>query len=114
MKTKTANLTVQALGLLIIIYILTPSATNATLTTFTDKNEFLTTTGATSATGPLPNLSPTTVSTLTIGSVTITTLSGALWFGAEGVSETDWTLRLEGLAKWQRPRPAAASRIRLR
>jgi hypothetical protein len=72
------------------------SASAGIITTYFDKSAFLSATGATSATGLLPNLSPTTVSSLTVGSVTISTLSGALWFGALGVTETDWTTRLPG------------------
>ncbi len=64
----------------------------ATLTVYTDKPTFLSSTGATSATGPLPSL-VSSVSSLTVGTISF---SGSLWFGAEFVSEVDWTTRLPG------------------
>ncbi len=65
---------------------------NASITTYFDKGQFLSVTGATSATGPLPSLPPT-ISPVIVGDVTFTTLSGAMFFGFSGV---DWTPLLPG------------------
>ena len=72
-------------------------------TTYTDKTTFLTDTGATSATGPLPNLGVIPgggAASQTVGSATftITPPSSTLIFGTLGqvVTNNDWTLRLPG------------------
>ena len=72
---------------------LSPSAEAVTI--YSDKTTFLTDTGATSATGPLPSLVSPTSGPVTVGSITFTAPTG-MWFGAEFVSEQDWTTRLPG------------------
>lgn len=76
---------------------------NAAIVTFSDKAAFLAATGATSATGPLPDLGST--ATVTVGSVTfsITPPSSALFIGAgsptppcNDVIGCDWTTLLPG------------------
>jgi PEP-CTERM motif len=59
----------------------------AALITYSNKASFLADTGATSATGALPSLSG--VTSTTVGSVTFTTLSGALFF-------LEWSTLLPG------------------
>ena len=73
---------------------------SAAITVFNDKTTFLTTTGATSATGPLPNLGKIAgdaAASQTVGTVTftITPPSSELFIGAAGVGGvpgSDWTL----------------------
>lgn len=79
------------LGVLLTSLIAIGSA-RAALVVYSDKASFLGTTSATSATGPLPSL-PSSVNELTVGTVTF---QGSMWFGAEFVSEVDWTTRLPG------------------
>lgn len=67
---------------------------NATIVTFNDQSAFLSATGATSATGTIPDLGKITGGTQTLGDVTISLGSGAtqLFIGATGTSVApDWT-----------------------
>lgn len=80
-------------------------AANAAFVTFDDKASFLAATGATSATGPLPNLGripPGDVTaSQTVGDVTFTisSPSTALFFGRAGLSApAEWTTLLPGQA----------------
>jgi hypothetical protein len=66
-----------------------------TVVTFGDKAAFLSSTGATSATGPLPSIQFTQFAPTTVGSVTFFSTNG-LFFGAEFESEVDWTTLLPG------------------
>jgi hypothetical protein len=68
----------------------------ATVTVFDNKSVFLSRTGASSATGPIPPLGFVSNTPTTVGSVTFTGPNGGLWFGAVGVSEVDWTTLLPG------------------
>jgi hypothetical protein len=96
MKIQPYPTAIPLLGLMATLYVLLPAAAqSATLTTFTDKASFLASTCSTSATGPLPNLVPTS-GPVTLGSATFTSLSGAMFFGALFFPETDWTTRLDG------------------
>jgi len=63
----------------------------ATLVTYSDKATFLADTGATSATGALPNLGNVGLAATTIGDLTIQSASGSMFVGL-----TDWTTRLPG------------------
>lgn len=75
------------LTVLIIFYVARVSA-NATTITFSDKSQFLASTGSTSATGPLPSLS-FVENGQTIGSVIFSAASTyGLWIGGN----LDWTL----------------------
>jgi len=70
-----------------------------TIFTFSDKTIFLAATGATSATGPLPNLGQIpggAAATQTVGNVTfsLSPPSSALFIGTGGAA--DWTVRLPG------------------
>ncbi len=79
-------------GLLFSFSLAQPLAA-AALQTFTDKAAFLAATGATSATGPLPDLGYIPSSTVTLGSITITTTgTGAFYVGALDVPGVapDW------------------------
>ena len=64
----------------------------ADLITYDSQSDFLTDTGATSATGALPNLGLVGTGPITVGSVTIQSASGNLYVGGS----TDWTTRLSG------------------
>jgi len=83
----------------IVFLVAASSEANATLLTFSDRTTFLTATGATSATGPLPNLGFVPGSQ-TVGSVTfsITPPSSALFIGGlgTGIPGGDWTTLLPG------------------
>jgi len=65
----------------------------ATMITYSNKASFLAATGATSATGSLPNLGNVGASQV-VGSVTFNTLSGDLFFGTGGASQ--WSTVLPG------------------
>lgn len=65
----------------------------ALLITYSDKTTFLNDTGATSATGPLPNLGGVGL-TQTVGTVTFDSLSGGLFFGTG--AGTQWSSLLPG------------------
>ena len=64
----------------------------ATTITFSDKAAFLAATGATSATGALPNLGNVGAS-VTLGDITFSQAppGGTLWVGSSGTSYADWT-----------------------
>ncbi|HYL65701.1 MAG TPA: hypothetical protein VEU72_00955 [Nitrosopumilaceae archaeon] len=82
----------------------TPAFANPTISTFNDKTTFLTATGATPATGPLPDLGRIpggAAASQTVGSATfsIAAPSSELFIGTSGVggiTNNDWTLRLPG------------------
>lgn len=68
---------------------------------FTDKTSFLAQSGATDASGALPDIGLVNSSSLTAGSVTLTLGAGATQLysgtgGSAGVVNSDWTLRLPG------------------
>lgn len=73
---------------------------DASIITFTDKAAFLASTGATSATGDLPNLGAIPGGVVTVGSITFSTVglgSGTLFVGGLGTGCCDpWTTRLPG------------------
>jgi hypothetical protein len=80
------------------VFVALATASEAALLTFTDKTTFLTATGATSATGPLPDIGAAAPGT-TVGSVSFTTLSGTLYIGTGGSFPgivTDWSATLPG------------------
>ena len=87
-----------ALGLAVTLVglVLALPASGTAILTFFDKTTFLSSTGAANATGPLPSLSFVGATPVTVGSVTFFAASGGLWFGAEFVSEMDWTTLLPG------------------
>jgi uncharacterized protein YaiE (UPF0345 family) len=70
----------------------TPS--EAVLINYASKAAFLADTGATSATGALPNAGGVGFGPFTVGSVTFTSLSGGLVFGAGGGAE--WSTLIPG------------------
>jgi len=82
------------LAVLFLTFTLAPSMAAATLQTFTDKAAFLAATGATSATGPLPDLGLIPSGEVTLGSITVfaSDATGAFYVGASGVPtvEPDW------------------------
>lgn len=79
------------LAVLIIMQVVSTSV-NATIITFDNKSHFLASTGSTSATGPLPNLS-FVGNGYTIGSATFSAPSAnGLWIGGD----PDWTKILPG------------------
>ena len=89
------------------VLLLIPAGTqnvNALITTFDDKPTFLATTGATSATGPLPDLGLIpggggAVQTVGQATFSITPPSSQLYIGTAGqvgIVNNDWTLRLAG------------------
>src|SRR3972149_4196833 len=94
-KTKKHKITVLTFliatvlisGIFTISY---PQFANAAIQTFNDKTTFLTTTGATSATGPLPNLGVIggPGATVTVGTATFGTVSPTFTFfiGTSGES----------------------------
>src|SRR5215831_19441968 len=88
--------TVGALAILVVTALALlgwSSHTNAAIVTFTDKAAFLAATGATSATGPLPNLGGT-IGTATVARITFSTPSGSgLNIGTRNntVPGGDWT-----------------------
>ncbi len=76
---------------------LAPTAHADDLQVFTDQAAFLAATGATNATGPLPDLG--LVSSATVGSITFSVAPGGdyLAIGASGTpAEPDWTALLDG------------------
>jgi len=93
-----------AFSVLLLIPIGAQNAFAATISTFDDKTAFLTATGATSATGPLPDLGEIpggAAGTQVVGDATfsITPPSSQLFIGTSGVGmidDNDWTLRLAG------------------
>ena len=82
----------------LVVLLLAVPAHAATVVTFGDKSAFLSSTGATSATGPLPSFPSSQLTPTTVGSVTFFPFSrrNRIWFGAEFVSEVDWTTLLPG------------------
>ncbi len=74
------------------LLLLVGASSEATIILYSDKTDFLTDTGATSATGPLPNLGAVGA-TQTVGTVAFTSLSGSLHFGA---GADDWTTLIPG------------------
>jgi hypothetical protein len=100
---RTSHLLLLPLVVL-IFFIDSVKAHGAILVTYSDRTAFLAATGATSATGALPNLgllAGGAAATATVGSVTfsITLPSYELYLGAGGdptVVNQDWTLRLPG------------------
>lgn len=83
------NKIIMLLTVMVIFCFVSVSA-NATLITFSDKSQFLTSTGSTSATGPLPNLSFIPSGGQTVGSVTFSVpYESGLNIGGGGL---DWTL----------------------
>ena len=82
----------------VTLFVVAVSATTvrAVPTLFFDKADFLAATGATSATGPLPDLGLTGTDPVTVGRVRYQSESFDLFFGATDFSEIDWTPRLPG------------------
>ena len=93
-----------AFSVLLLIPIGAQNTFAATISTFDDKTAFLTATGATSATGPLPDLGLIpggggAVQSVGQATFSITLPSSQLFigtFGTVGVTNNDWTLRLTG------------------
>ena len=88
-----------ALALILAAGLATAAApVEAALITYTSKATFLADTGATSATGALPDLGAVGPGT-SVGSATFTTLSGQFFIGTAGVPPgivTDWSATLPG------------------
>jgi hypothetical protein len=74
------------------VFLLVSASSEATLILYSNKADFLTDTGATSATGPLPNVDAVGAD-YTVGDVYFTSLSGSLHFGA---GTNDWTSLIPG------------------
>jgi hypothetical protein len=77
---------------------LSATCADAALVTFSDRLTFTGATGATSATGPLPNAGAVGPG-YTVGDLTFTTLSGQLFIGTLGIPPTtvsDWSATLPG------------------
>jgi hypothetical protein len=68
---------------------------DAALIVYSNKGAFLADTGATSATGPLPNVGAVGPG-YTVGSVSFTTLSGQFFIGTAGTGLSDWSVTLPG------------------
>ena len=93
-----------AFSVLLLIPIGAQNTFAATISTFDDKTAFLTATGATSVTGPLPDLGLIPggaggVQTVGQATFSITPPSSQLFIGTAGtvgVTNNDWTLRLAG------------------
>jgi len=88
--TRRSSMWLAAAALLVLA-----APSEAVLITYSNKASFLADTGATSATGALPNLG-NVGATHTVGSVTFTTLSGDLFFGVFGTAVPDWSTLLPG------------------
>ena len=76
------------------ITLIVSSTVNAAIVTFSDQSTFLSSTGATSATGTIPDLGRIVSGTQTLGDVSISLGTGAsaLFVGASGLSVgSDWT-----------------------
>jgi len=82
----------------LVFALLNASPAFAGITFFDDQATFLSATGATSATGPLPSLPNPHLSSAHIGSVTFYDVNGnGFWVGGlENYSPSDFTLLLEG------------------
>lgn len=78
------------------LLVATATAHSATITSFSDKPAFLSATGATNATGPIPSLGNVSTNPVTVGSVTFVSDPNGLWFGVEFEPEVDWTTLLPG------------------
>jgi hypothetical protein len=80
------------------IFLAVATASEAAMLTFADRTTFLTATGASSATGALPN--PGAVGPgYTVGSVSFTSLSGQFFIGTDNLfplQVTDWSASLPG------------------
>ena len=77
---------------------LSATCADAALITFSNKAAFQGATGATSATGPLPNQGAAAPG-FTVGSASFTTLSGTLFIGTAGIPPavvSDWSATLPG------------------
>jgi hypothetical protein len=77
---------------------LSATCADAALITFSNKGAFLGATGASSATGPLPDAGAVAAG-FTVGSASFTTLSGQLFIGTGGLfpaQVTDWSASLPG------------------
>lgn len=79
----------------LVVLLLAVPAYSATVVIFDDKSAFLSRTGATNATGPLPSIQFTQFAPTTVGSVTFFSPNG-IYFGAEFELELDWTTLLPG------------------
>jgi hypothetical protein len=88
----------QILFLLAVVAGVVPfRGAHAAIVTFGDKAAFLSATGATSATGTIPNLGNQGLVPVVLGDVTLQSASGNLFIGTLGVASTnDWTTRLAG------------------
>ena len=76
------------------ITLIVSNTVNAAIVTFSDQSTFLSSTGATSATGTIPDLGRIVSGTQTLGDVSISLGTGAsaLFVGASGLSVgSDWT-----------------------
>ena len=90
--------------LAIVVFGFVPCYVQATIMTFNDQAMFLTATGATSATGPLPNLGIIpggAAASQTVGTVTFSIASPSTSLvigvaGQVGIVNNDWTTRLPG------------------
>lgn len=82
-----------------VIFVSMLQEANAAVVVFDDKGDFLSSTGATSATGPLPNLGLVS-SPVNLGDLILTAgppATNTVFVGASGLSSvSDWTTRLPG------------------
>jgi hypothetical protein len=78
---------------LVAAFLVTSVSSDAAMIVYSDKTTFLNDTGASSATGALPNLGGV-ATPRTVGSATFTTLSGQFFFGTGGADE--WSSLIPG------------------
>lgn len=93
---QSRRITVQ---LAVIVSVILATESHAAIQVYADKSAFLDATGATSATGPLPNIGQTPEPSYTVGTVTFSAPDGPLWIGANGVPPPytgDWTILIPG------------------
>lgn len=82
-----------ALALLVFVFTTAVVRADGAILTFDDRAAFLAATGATDATGPLPDSGTATTNPQTVGTVTFSTPNGpnTLFIGTAGTGITDWT-----------------------
>lgn len=81
----------------LVLAALCSAAHAAPLAVFSDKSVFLATTGASAASGPLPNLGIIADGSETVGSITFNQVgTHSIFIGTRGIRVTDWTTLLAG------------------
>jgi len=93
--TPHLNRFAALLGLVLVAAFAHTIPASAAVTKFDDKRKFVDQTGATSATGPLPNLGAATPRPVTVGSITFNAVD-RLFLGAAGTSVEDFSPLIPG------------------